>query len=314
MALVSPALHFKFRSGQQVRAGRNNKKCFRKRFKKKLKQSVQAISILIRGKNVSSRPQRTNCGLLSPHQCRSKFMSPSFYIGTAANMKSNEPKSSAAAACPASARNTGGKERKGEREQDEGGREGERENKMRAIECRAKIHVGHSNSPTSLLPSSIFSCIFFISALFFCEKENLYFFAFLQVKSNKSMRSPRCCVDLHCPGAKASAAAAAAEQHIPLPLLQTHASNNCIQRRERDGTGLATSRPIRVKLHLKVKEVHILPVRSVFYLCCSSSSSLSPPLLLFLVCEECYNDLDSAPDAAAIVCAWCMPDSLNQLL
>lgn len=38
-------------------------------------------------------------------------------------MKSNEPKSSAAAACPASARNTGGKERKGEREQDEGGRE-----------------------------------------------------------------------------------------------------------------------------------------------------------------------------------------------
>lgn len=85
-------------------------------------------------------------------------------------MKSNEPKSSAAAACPASARNTGGKERKGEREQDEGGRERvrerEEENKMRAIECRAKIHVGHSNSPTSLLPSSFFSCIFFISALF----------------------------------------------------------------------------------------------------------------------------------------------------
>lgn len=39
-------------------------------------------------------------------------------------MKSNEPKSSAAAACPVSARNTGGKERKGEREQDERGREG----------------------------------------------------------------------------------------------------------------------------------------------------------------------------------------------
>lgn len=103
-------------------------------------------------------------------------MSPSFYIGRAANMKSNEPKSSAAAACPASARNTGGKERKGEREQDEGGRERarERENKMRAIECRAKIHVGHSNSPTSLLPSSIFSCIFFISALF-CEKRKPLF-------------------------------------------------------------------------------------------------------------------------------------------
>lgn len=148
---------------------------------------------------------------------------------------------------------------------------------------------------------------------FFFVKKKTFIFAFLQVKSNKSMRSPRCCVDLHCPGAKASAAAAAAEQHIPLPLLETHASNNCIHRRERDGTGLATSRPIRVKLHLKVKEVHILPVRSVFYLCCSSSS-LSPPLLLFLVCEECYNDLDSAPDAAAIVCAWCMPDSLNQLL
>lgn len=60
-------------------------------------------------------------------QCRSKFTTPSLYISRAANMKSNEPKSSAAAACPASARNTGGKERKGEREQDEGGREGERE-------------------------------------------------------------------------------------------------------------------------------------------------------------------------------------------
>lgn len=124
------------------------------------------------------------------------------------------------------------------------------------------------------------------SSLHFFVKKKTFIFAFLQVKSNKSMRSPRCCVDLHCPGANASAAAAAAEQHIPLPLLETHASNNCIQRRERDGTGLATSRPIRVKLHLKVKEVHILPVRSGFFFfylrCCSSSSSLSPPLLLFL--------------------------------
>lgn len=141
-------------------------------------------------------------------------------------MKSNEPKSSAAAACPASARNTGGKERKGEREQDEGGRERargrERENKMRAIECRAKIHVGHSNSPTSLLPSSIFSCIFFISALLKKKKNKTFIFSpFLSVKSSKSMRSPGCCVVLLCPSAKATAAAgaaaAAAEQHVPLP-------------------------------------------------------------------------------------------------
>lgn len=54
-------------------------------------------------------------------------MHPSLCIGGAANMKPNEPKSSAAAACPASARNTGRKERKGEREQDEGGRERGRE-------------------------------------------------------------------------------------------------------------------------------------------------------------------------------------------
>lgn len=79
------------------------------------------------------------------------------------------------------------------------------------------------------------------------------------------MRSPRHCMVLFCPSAKAAAAAAAAEQHVPLPLLDNHASNHCIQRREGDGTGLETSRPIRLKLHLKVKEVHILPVRSVFF-------------------------------------------------
>lgn len=48
--------------------------------------------------------------------------SPSLDSGRAANMKPNEPKSSAAAACPASARNT----REREREQDNRGREGKR--------------------------------------------------------------------------------------------------------------------------------------------------------------------------------------------
>lgn len=84
---------------------------------------------------------------------------------------------------------------------------------------------------------------------------------------------------LVCPSAKASAAAAAAaaaEQHVPLPLLDNHASHHCIQRREEDATGLETSRPIRVKLHLKVKEVHILPVRSGFF-------PLSQLLLLLLL-------------------------------
>lgn len=190
-------------------------------------------------------------------------------------MKSNEPKSSAAAACPASARNTGGKERKGEREQDEGGREGargrERENKMRAIQCRAKIHVGHSNSPTSLLPSSIFSCIFFVSALFKKKKEeeeNLYLLPSYQSKVARVREAQGAVWFSSVPVPKllllcCSCCSRAAR--LTPPLLYKHASNHCIQRRERDNAGRDTSRPIRVKLHLKVKEVHILPVRSVCF-------------------------------------------------
>ena len=61
----------------------------------------------------------------------------------------------------------------------------------------------------------------------------------------------------------------------------------------------------------KAKEEHILPVRSVSYLSCSSSL---PLLSSSSRSEESHNDLESAPAAAAIVCAGCTPDSLNQLL
>lgn len=61
-----------------------------------------------------SRPQKVSCAQVSPHQCRSELASPSLDSGRAANMKPNEPKSSAAAACPASARNTREGEREGE--------------------------------------------------------------------------------------------------------------------------------------------------------------------------------------------------------
>lgn len=65
------------------------------------------------------------------------------------------------------------------------------------------------------------------------------------------------------------------------------------------------------KLRPKAKEEYILPVRSVSHLCCSTS----PPLLSSSSCsEESHNDLESAPAAAAIVCAGCTPDSLIQLL
>lgn len=65
----------------------------------------------------------------SPHQCRSELTSPSLGSGRAATMKPNEPKSCAAAACPASARNT----REGERARRgrEGGREKEKDERDR---------------------------------------------------------------------------------------------------------------------------------------------------------------------------------------
>lgn len=84
-----------------------------------------------------------------------------------------------------------------------------------------------------------------------------------------------------------------------------------IRRREREETGQETSRPVRGKLRPKAKEEHILPVRSVSYLSCSSSL---PLLSSSSRSEESHNDLESAPAAAAIVCAGCTPDSLNQLL
>ena len=85
------------------------------------------------------------------------------------------------------------------------------------------------------------------------------------------------------------------------------------------------------------KREHILPVRSVSSLGCSSPLSpslplslaflLSPPLFSSssapLSCggererereRESHNDLERDPAAAAIVCAGCTPDSLNQLL
>lgn len=105
-------------------------------------------------------------------------------------MKPNEPKSSAAAACPASARNT--RERGGERARQE--REGGRKNKMREIEWRvqknrAKIHVGHSNSPASLFPlppppASSSSPYFFL----FIKP---LFVPFFKDKRNKRRKSPK---------------------------------------------------------------------------------------------------------------------------
>lgn len=69
-------------------------------------------------------------------------------------MKPNEPKSSAAAACPASARNTREGGGWGESKTREGGREKEQDERDRveSAKNRAKIHVGHSNSPASLFP------------------------------------------------------------------------------------------------------------------------------------------------------------------
>lgn len=62
-------------------------------------------------------------------------------------MKPNEPKTSAAAACPASARNA----RKGEsKTTEEGGKEqDEREWRVQKKKTWDKIHVDHSNSPSS---------------------------------------------------------------------------------------------------------------------------------------------------------------------
>lgn len=94
-----------------------------------------------------------------------------------------------------------------------------------------------------------------------------------------------------------------------------HAVNNWLhpkKRAQRETGRGETSRPVRGKLRPKAMEEHILPVRSVSYL--SRSSSLPLSSLPSSRSEESHNDLESAPAAAAIVCAGCTPDSLNQLL
>lgn len=89
-----------------------------------------------------------------------ELTSPSLHSGRAATMKSNEPQSRAAAACPASARNQSAGERVRVRQ-------GKRGRKMRAIEWRVQkkaiIHVDHSNSQL-LLSSSTLLILFYISA------------------------------------------------------------------------------------------------------------------------------------------------------
>lgn len=74
-------------------------------------------------------------------------------------MKPNEPKSSAAAACPAGARNTRESESEGERarQEREGGWEKEQDeiDRVESAENGARIHVGHSNSPASLRPARL---------------------------------------------------------------------------------------------------------------------------------------------------------------
>lgn len=104
-------------------------------------------------------------------------------------MKPNEPKSSAAAACPASARNT----RERESKMREGGREKERKNKMREIEWRVQKTglksmwaIATPQPPFTLFISS---CILFLSTLFSFIKP--LFLPFLQDKRNKRKKSPK---------------------------------------------------------------------------------------------------------------------------
>lgn len=111
----------------------------------------------------------------SPHQCRSELTSPSLGSGRAATMKPNEPKSCAAAACPASARNTRGRESKTRKGGREGGREKEKDERDRVesvVVGGGEGKKGLKSMWTTATPQPCFtsSCILFLSVLFLFTK------------------------------------------------------------------------------------------------------------------------------------------------